>query len=116
METRKPSASNPCGKKKRLSTQKAVDEIYHDSDSGEEEDSDWFECDDDVETESEGDESEEMEALQPPPAWFVNSKSYILYCTQEKNVKHSHFVQQIIQHLVSSSIEDGDVSRLARAG
>ena len=67
METRKPSNSNPCGKKKRFSAREALAEIFHDSDSGEE-DSDSFECDDDVEAESENDESEEVKELQPPPA------------------------------------------------
>ena len=35
----------------------------------------------------------------------------MLYCKQEKKMKHLHFVQQIIQHLGSSSTKNGDVSR-----
>ena len=44
------------------------------------------------------------------------TNAYIIYCKQEKKVKHLHFVQQIIQHLVSNSIEDGDVSGPVQAG
>ena len=41
------------------------------------------------------------------------TNAYIFYCKQEKKVKR--FVQQIIQHLVSSSFEDDDVARTAQS-
>lgn len=44
------------------------------------------------------------------------TNAYLLYCKQVKKVKHLNFVQNIIQNLVSSSTEDGEISRRARPG
>ena len=93
METGKPSAGNPRGKTKRLSAQEALVEIFMILTVAKRKKVTHLSV---MTTLKPKVKSEEMEALQPPQA-------------KEAKRKGLHFVQQIIQHLVFSSIEDGDV-------
>jgi len=44
------------------------------------------------------------------------TNAYILYCKHVKKIKHLNFVKELIQQLVSNSIEEGDITRRARPG